>query len=232
MTLARRGQGQELVAVLEEGLETMPLTNVDPNITSQTMANLIPAVIPVVNNSVDLAGQITATLVQPSILYTTAIHASASVAGGLIGGAIALIGVWITQRHSNEREERNRMEEARKLSREERKNVYVQFTACMNEIYLAVDTPPQKLNIGNLDKMFSQLALYSSEIALISPQIEKEIVALLTPLEGVKPDNMVKVFDEVFAQYNGRIRSLMIADLSLLSLPEKPSTKHWWQIRK
>ncbi len=41
----------------------MPLTNVDPNITSQMTANLISAFIPTMNNSVNLTGEITATLV-------------------------------------------------------------------------------------------------------------------------------------------------------------------------
>ena len=111
----------------------MPMTNLDSNLTSQLTANLISELIPVMNNSVDLGGEITATIVLPSILYSTAINAGAIVMGGVIGGVIALIGVWITQKHSDEREERNREEDTRKLSREERKKAYVKFAAYMTK---------------------------------------------------------------------------------------------------
>lgn len=150
-------------------------------------------------------------------------------AGGFIGGAIALIGVTITQRHSDKQDERKRMEDARKLYREERKKAYVQFTACMNKFYLALKTSTPDLAIGNLEKMISLFAQYQSEILLINLQIAKEIAVILAPLQGVESDNLVKVFDEVFAQYYGRILPLMLADLALLSSPEDPSTKHWWQ---
>jgi hypothetical protein len=184
------------------------------------------------NNSVNLTGGITATLVQPSVLYTTGITALAIVISGIMGSFIALYGVRKTLKHSDEREERNRVEEARKLSREERKKAYVQFTAYMNKFYLAHKTSTPDLAIGNIEELISQFAQYHSEILLINLQIAKEIAVILSPLKGVESDNTVKVFDEVFVQYYEKILPLMLADLAFPSSPKEPSTKHWWQFRK
>lgn len=107
------------------GVRPMPFTNMDPNLTNQLITNLMSAFIPMMNNSVKLTGEITATLVQPSNLYNTAINAGAIVISGIMGGIMALIGVKETQKHSDEREERNRTKADRRLSREERKKAYL-----------------------------------------------------------------------------------------------------------
>ena len=210
----------------------MPLTNVDPNITSQMTANLISAFIPTMNNSVNLTGGITATLVQPSVLYTTGITAAAIVISGIMGSFLALYGVKKTLEYSDEREERNRMEEARKLSREERKNAYVRFTAYMNKLYLVNNISTQDLATPELEELVNQHAQYWSEISLINPQIATEIGTILISMSGVTPETVTDVVNKAYVQYNTKILPLMQADLASPSSPEEASTKHWWQIWK
>lgn len=189
----------------------MPLTNLDPNLTSQMTANLISTAM---NNSVNLSGEITANLVQPSILYTTAINAFSIVLGGVIGGLAALVGVWKTQKHSDEREERNRRDAARELYREERKKSYVRFTAYMNKLYLINNISTQDLATSNLKELTNQFAQSWSEISLINPQIANEIMQLLTSMKGTKPEDVVEVLNNAYVQYNTRILPLMQADLA------------------
>jgi len=88
---------------------------IDPNISNQIAANITSSLNPIINNSINLTGEITAILVQPRILETTAIIVSASVLSGIMGGFIALFGVRMTQSHNDKREAIIRKEENAKL---------------------------------------------------------------------------------------------------------------------
>jgi hypothetical protein len=204
----------------------MPLTNIDPNLTSQLTTNLISTLIPTVNNSVNLTGGITATLVQPSILYNTAINAGAVVMGGIIGGLIALVGVWKTQKHSDEREERNRAENARKLSREERKNAYAQFTAFMTKLDLVARIDTQDIATTNLEIFVDNFAQYWSEILLINPTIANQMNPIFIIMRDAT--DPIAAVHTAFTQFCSEIIPLMRADLSPPPNMEEAQAKHWW----
>lgn len=210
----------------------MPMTNMDPNLTSQLTANLISELIPMMNNSVDLGGEITATIVLPSILYSTAINAGAIVLGGVIGGVIALIGVWITQKHSDEREERNRAEDARKLSREERKKAYVKFATYMTKLDLIARIDTQDLATKNLETIVNQFARYWSEIMLVNPTIANEMVPVFKSMKTYAETDPIKAVHDAFTQFNTIIIPLMLADIFPPHSQEEAKAKIWWRFWK
>ncbi len=203
----------------------MSLTNIDPNLTSQMADNLTYAFISTMNNGINLTGNINATLLQPAIWYTAAISALAIVFSGIMGGFIALYGVKKTLRHNNELVERNRIEDARKRSREERKKAYIRFTAFMNNLYLMNNISTKDLATNNLNKIIIQYSQYWSEIQLINPQIAIHIGRLIVSLKGSTTDTVTEIVNDVCRQYNTSILPLMQADLSSLSSPEdNPNT--------
>jgi len=71
---------------------------------------------------INLTGQVAANLIQNPFMIV-----STSAVGGLIAGGLTLLGVWITQKHAAEREQKNRKEEAKRIQREERKKIYLTF---------------------------------------------------------------------------------------------------------
>jgi hypothetical protein len=92
---------------------------------------------------INLTGQVAASVIQNPWTIV-----SASAIGGLVAGGLTLFGVWITQSRNDKRDERNRAEDARKSSLEERKKAYAQFAAFMTKWDLmvrAVRTDPPLL---------------------------------------------------------------------------------------
>lgn len=174
---------------------------------------------------VNLTGQIAVNMIQNPITIV-----SAGAIGGLVTGGLTLLGVFITQKHDAEREEKNRAEEARRTQREERKKAYISFFSYTTSISNMVKYPDiSKIKMEDILQPFTQSI---AEITLLSPEIAGHISEIYQKYPN---------FDEKFIDTWGNFANELKADVfplmqaELNSLPSEGmgvQTKHLWQFWK
>lgn len=163
----------------------------DINLTGPIAANLVENLKPTIWSSAILFGVITA----------------------IITSAITFLSIKITNEAAEKREERNRIAEARRMQREERKNVYVNFIYHKIRIdYFVKSQDPTSLDV---EEYITEFYKCLAELTLLCPEVFQQMANIIDrhPYEG---EGFLKEWPNISADLKNEIIPLMQAELKMV----------------
>ena len=169
-----------------------------------------------------IAENIAENLKQP--WYNPLINSFAGMIGGFIAGSFTLIGVWMTLKYYQRRDEQNHELNIRSSKREEYKKVYMDFLNSIERININ----PNEVDVDDLTKSLNAIYLLGGkDVGNITGKIFNDYVGRLT-------DPQIRM--ELVSQVYNKIAPIMMQVLDDLQEPLMTSTeykaKHWWQFWK
>lgn len=175
---------------------------------------------------INLTGQIATNLVnalkQP--WYYPIINASAGIIGGIFGGVITLVGVWLTQKSNDAINRQNRKHEELLIEKNERKSAYKKFSIMIEKMNLAVLDAKYNYPINDF---WGDFATNIAEIALVDLKVAFRIEEVIK--KSSSNEDLTESWRKMYNNYKNEVLPLMIANLESQEEARAKSRWRFWK---
>lgn len=155
-----------------------------------------------INLTGPMAANLAESLKQP--WYNPLVNASAGMIGGIIVGLFTLIGVWMTIKYYEKRDERNHNRDIRRFKREELKKVYFYLLNSIEKM----NANPKEEDVDHLLKSLNAvLLLGDADTRSITGKIFDDYQGRLTDPQ-IRRELVDRVYDEIYPQMIQKLEDL------------------------